>query len=1317
MMSEVNYPLTPLQKGMLFQYLSAPEDGVYIMQAVCTLREKIDIERMRAAWMIAIDYFPVLRTQFQIRGTAEPIQSIQDSVTLPFDVHDWRSRSEKQHSSDLLEYIESDLRQEFDLTAAPLLRVALVITGNEECTLIFTNHHMIIDGMSRQILLEKVFKIYDADLKVDTLFKSEKYSFFDYVGQSTQSVPESSQSFWQELLESFVSPIGLSTTLPAPEYHKSDYRYGHHSELLTESVTAKLREIATQNNANLNTLVQLAWGILLSRYSGESDVVFGVTLAGRSLFYPEDKDIVGLFINTLPIRIQFTNGVFFLDLLAKLRVQQLAIREHETTPLIEIQQCVPIPKGAALFDSVVVFNPTSPTDSLKDAGFDGDRRSLEVFGFTQFPATLEVFAGQKLELRVSGDRTIMDDAAILGLVEHLGIILRGIAEDPQRAITDIPVISESECRRLLVEWNDNNILYQERVPVHQMFEKQAAENPDKPAITWGEITLDYQELNRRANLLACELIAHGVVPDEPVAICMSRSIEMPVAVLGVLKAGGAYVPLDPNYPAERLEYMLVNSGARVVLTNTGVPNIPDYMGAELELDKIDWQNTEIETANPGVDVSADNLVYMIYTSGSTGKPKGVEMRHGALENLIRWQLQQDRFSGPMKCLQFTSLSFDVSFQELFSTWASGGCLIMVSEETRRDPRALVSFIAENKVERLYLPFIALQGLAEVSIDRADLKFSLKDVVTAGEQLIVTDALRAFFSRLESGKLHNQYGPSETHVVTALTLSGTPQDWPKLPAIGRPITNCSIFLLDSNLNPVPTGVAGELYIGGDCLARGYHNQPELTEERFIWNPFAEKIGGKRLYRSGDLARYHPGNNIEFLGRADDQVKIRGFRVELGEIEAVLERHVAIGKCAVIMREDQPGNKRLVAYIVPPERENEIAGEREGAFSVGEVRDSLRSQLPEYMVPAAFVVLDSLPLTPSGKLNRRALPEPRHTQINTQGSIVKPRDSTEEQLVQIWESVLGVSPIGITQNFFDLGGHSLLAVQLMVRIEEVFETSLDLNTLWFEATTIETLAPLVRGEDIEKKYSYLVRIKPEGSRTPLFVVHTIGGGNLFHYNAIIQWIHPEQPVYGLQASGIGDGLSAHTKVEEMAAHCIKVMREVKPEGPFLICGYSSGGVVAYEMALQLRESGYDNLMLFMIDAINPRLTDTLKDYLRFVRLNIKLKRYRLIQERTYYFVLSRLGLEKFRDLKILGESHRWAQWSYVPKPYTGSVVLFESTGSKKLYGDTHLGWKKLVQGTLDVILISSSHGLVVKDEQAGQVASVMQEYLDRFNEQCD
>jgi amino acid adenylation domain-containing protein len=1313
MLSQENYPLTPLQEGMLFQYLASPGDGIYVMQAVCTLQEEVDIERMRTAWIGVIDHFSVLRTAFQIKGSAKPTQSIQDSVILPFDVHDWRSKNEARCSSDLANFIESDLRQEFDLTTAPLLRVALVLTGDNECTLIFTNHHMILDGMSRRIVMEEVFKAYDAGGAEEVSRKTEKHSFFDYIRRSADSDSNSSKSFWQKLLDGFVSPVVLATTLRTPDHRPHGYRYGYHSVTVPESTTTDLREIVAQADARLNTLVQLAWGILLARYTGESDIVFGVTRAGRRLSCPEDKDMVGLFINTLPVRIQFTNDTFISDLLTSLRIQQLAISEHENTPLNTIQQWVQIPKGSALIDSIVVYNPTSPTDSLKDVGFDGSRRSLKVFGFTQFPATLEVFAGRNLKLRVSGDKNLIDDIAISHLVEHLGVILKGIAENPQQTLSNIPVIPVSEYRRLIVEWNDNKIIYPEHVPVHEMFEKQASDNPDKPAITWGKTTLDYRELNRRANLLAYELIAHDVVPDNPVAICMSRSIEILIAVLGVLKAGGAYVPLDPNYPADRLEYMLANSGAGILLTNRNVQNIPVNKCTELYLDEFDWQSGKTNVANPGIPVGVDNIIYIIYTSGSTGKPKGVEMRHGALENLIRWQLQQERFSAPLRCLQFTSLSFDVSFQEIFSSWASGSCIIMVSEETRRDPRALVNFLAENQIERIFLPFIALQGLAEASIDRPELQFSLKDVVTAGEQLIVTDALRTFFSRLGGCALHNQYGPSEAHVVTAMTLSESPQNWPKLPSIGRPITNCSIFLLDSSMNPVPTGVAGELYIGGDCLARGYRNRPDLTEEKFIHNPFAE-VGGKRLYRSGDLARYLPDGEIEFLGRADDQIKIRGFRVELGEIEAVLERHVAIGKCAVIMREDQPGNKRLVAYIVPPERENEIAGEREGAFSVGQIRNLLRSQLPEYMIPSAFVVLDSLPLTPSGKLNRRALPEPRHTPEDMQDSIVKPRDSTEEQLVAIWEDILGVSPIGITQNFFELGGHSLLAVQLMMRIEDTFKVSPDLNTLWFEATNIEALARLIRGDATEKKNQYLVRIKPEGSRLPLFVVHTIGGGNLFHYNEVTQLLDPEQPVYGLQAQGVGDGLAAHTTVDEMATHCIKIMREIEPNGPFLICGYSSGGVVAYEMAQQIHKSSNSSVMLIMIDSINPRLTDTLSEYVSFLRLSLKLKRYRIIQERTYHFVLSRLGLAKLRDVRSLGESHRWAQWSYVPKPYAGEVLLFEATGTKEQYGDTHLGWKKLIQGKLVVKLISCSHGFVVKNEQAVQVASLMQEYLDQFDE---
>ncbi|HYX15518.1 MAG TPA: amino acid adenylation domain-containing protein [Nostoc sp.] len=580
--------------------------------------------------------------------------------------------------------------------------------------------------------------------------------------------------------------------------------------------------------------------------------------------------------------------------------------------------------------------------------------------------------------------------------------------------------------------------------IHHLFEAQVLCSPTSIAIEFEGKCLSYQELNQRANRLAHYLQVLGVQPDIIVGLCLERSLELVIAVLAILKAGGAYLPLDPTYPAERLSFMLENAQTSILLTQSHLcKDLSIQTTHRFCLDSDEEAIAQNPTTAPQSEVTPNNLAYVIYTSGSTGKPKGVAMPHHPLVNLITWQGQNSTVGLNAKTLQYTPISFDVSFQEIFATLTTGGTLVLISEQTRRDPASLLRFVNQAGIERLFLPFVALQQLAEVAQMESIIPTSLREVITAGEQLRITTAIAHLFSRLPQCSLYNHYGPSETHVVTAFTLTGSSQDWPALPPIGQPIANSQIYLLDSDLQPVPVGVAGELYVGGVSLAKGYLNSPELTAQRFVVSPFNKC---DRLYKTGDLARYLADGNIEYLGRIDQQVKIRGYRIEPGEIETVLEQHSLVRQAVVVPRNDIPGEQRLVAYIVADTP----------AISVSELREFLRSQLPEYMVPSAIVLLDKLPLTPSGKVDRQALPVPIYG--NNQENFVAPETLTEIALANIWSEILGLTQVGIYDHFLDLGGHSLLATQVISRIRNVLQIELPLHCL-FESATIAELAKLI------------------------------------------------------------------------------------------------------------------------------------------------------------------------------------------------------------------------------------------------------------------
>jgi amino acid adenylation domain-containing protein len=656
-----------------------------------------------------------------------------------------------------------------------------------------------------------------------------------------------------------------------------------------------------------------------------------------------------------------------------------------------------------------------------------------------------------------------------------------------------------------------------------------------------------------------------------VGICGERSVEMLVGLLGVLKAGGAYLPLDPAYPQERLSFMLKDSGVEALLTHMSIAaRFSQYEGRLIYLDK-DWNEVEEESGvNLEVEMDWESPAYVIYTSGSTGKPKGVTMVHRALTNLIQWQLGHPPRSSPLRTLQFSSLSFDVSFQEIFATWCAGGRLVLIDEETHRDPVRLWEALSEGEVERLYLPFVALQQLAEAA-ERLELADAgLRRIITAGEALKLTPPIEKMLGRLTDCQLENQYGPTEGHVVTSYNLPQASEQWiKKLPPIGRPISNTEIYILDGRMNPAPIGVVGDLYIGGSALARGYVGEPSPTAEKFIPDPYGKRPAA-RLYLTGDRARFLSDGNIEFLGRRDDQVKVRGYRIELGEIEAILNEAPHVQECAVAVRKDGWGNAQLVGYVVCREGKGEPAAA---------LRDFLQQLLPGYMVPSAFVFLKSLPVTPSGKVDRNKLPALSDVRQQSEGSFVAPRDVLELQLAQIWESLLNTHPIGVKDDFFELGGHSLLAVGLMARIRKTLGRELPLSAL-FQGATVENLASLLRREADSMDWPCLVELQGSGSQSPLFFAHPAGGVALCYLD-LSRCLGPDQPFYGFQTQGLYGERPLFTTIEEMAAHYIEAMKTIQPEGPYFLGGWSFGAIVAYEMAQQLLAQGQKVSQLLLLD----------------------------------------------------------------------------------------------------------------------------------------
>ncbi len=1063
------YALSPMQQGMLFHSLSSPESGVYVEQTTFTLEGDLDAGALQEAWRRVALRHPVLRTLVLWERRPTPLQVVRRDVRLPWTRDDWRGLPAAGQEARLEAYLRSDRSRGFRLGEAPLMRFALFHLDERAHQVVWSFHHLLLDGWSSGLVLREVTAIYLALLRGDGLDLPPARPYREFIAWLSRLDGGEAERFWRGELAGLSTPTSLGIDRPSGAADGDAGGGPQDDERLDlgPALGESLRCFARRNQLTLNALVQGAWAILLGRYSGEEDVLFGTTVSGRPAELPGVEGMVGLFINTLPVRARVSPEARVLPWLRELQERQVERLQHQHSGLVEVQGWSEVPRGRPLFESLLVFDnyPDPDPGGASGDGTDLAVTRVRVVEQTSFPLTLLAVPGPDLSLRVLYDSRRFERVAIARMLGHMRVLLESMAGDPGCRLSDLPLLTGPERRRLLVEWSGTVREHPPDACVHRLIEAQAARTPDAAAAVLGAQEMTYRQLDARADRLADGLRAAGVRPGAIAAILLDRSLETLVSILAVLKAAGACLPLDPGYPDERLRLMLEDSGATVLLTRSSLAGrLPRRAAGILLVDQ--EAGGERPAAGPSVplvrEAAADDLAYVVYTSGSTGRPKGVGMPHRALVNLLEWQ--DPAPARAARTLQFASPSFDVYFQEVLSTLRSGGTLVLAPDDARLDPRALARLMEERAIERAFLPNVVLQKLAEELRDRPVRLASLREIFVAGEQLRITPPIVSLFSRLDGCALHNHYGPSETHVATSSTLRGDPSAWPALPPIGRPIANVRAFVLDALMRPVPAGLAGELYLGGEGLARGYVGRPDLTAERFVPDPFGGRPG-VRLYRTGDVCRWSATGEIEFLGRADDQVKVRGVRVEPGEIEAVLERHPAVLQAAVAAPEDGAGGRRLVAYVT----------RRPGLEAAApELRAFLRERLPEAMVPSEFLALEAMPLTPSGKVDRRALPAPEAAAPRA-GTTAPPRTPVEEVVEGVWSQVLGVERAGIHASFFDLGGHSLLASQVIARLRDAFGVELPMRRL-FASPTIAGLAAAIDEERRGRRREDVPPIRP-------------------------------------------------------------------------------------------------------------------------------------------------------------------------------------------------------------------------------------------------
>jgi amino acid adenylation domain-containing protein len=1298
------FPLSFAQQRLWFLDQLEPGSPWYNMAFPLRLTGRLDAPALAAALSEIRRRHETLRTTFSLAGDGEEeaVQVVGPPSGLPLPLVDLRGLPPAVRETELQHRVRTEARRPFDLARGPLLRAFLYAADEDEHALILTMHHIVCDGWSLGVLVrelgEALFRRTLPPLPI-------QYADFAVWQRRLLSGPALDKllSYWKRQLAGLPPLLELPTDRPRPRVQT--FRGSILPVALPPGTTAAVRELSRRSGATPFMTLLATFLTLLRRHTRQDDLTVGTPVANRGRM--EIEGLIGFFVNTLVLRTDVSGDPSFRELLARVQASSSGAYAHQDLPFEMLVQEIDPERQLShnpLFQ-VMFLLQNAPMPELSVSGLK--LAPLATGGGTsKFDLSLHFWEAEpELIGYFEYNTDLFDRATVARLADHFVRLLQGVVADPDSRLSALPLLSPAERRQVLVEWNDSAADYPRAACLHDLFTAQAERTPDAVALMdWqGRERVTYEELAGRAGHLARRLRDMGVGPDVPVAVCLRRSPAMTVAVLAALGAGGCYVPVDPSYPRERLEMMLEIARPRVLLTQEALRDaIPP---GDFEVICLDAE--EGTGPSPQVAVSPDNLAYVIFTSGSTGVPKGVAMPHRPLVNLVAWQLQNSVLGPGAKTLQFASLSFDVSCQELFSTWAAGGTLVLISEELRLDPGALLDALCNQAVERLFLPFVALQQLAEIAAERAAEGASegnpwpevLREVVTAGEQLQITPAVAELFTRLPECRLFNQYGPSETHVATAYALPGPARTWPALPSVGVPVANTRVLLLDGGL--VPAGVAGELCIGGDCLARGYLSRPDLTADRFVPDPFAD---GERLYRTGDLARWHRDGNLEFLGRTDQQLKIRGFRVEPGEIEAVLAAHPAVREAAVVARQDpgvdlKIGARRLVAYVAT-----------QGTVTAGELRAAMRERLPDYMVPSAFHFLEALPLTPSGKIDRRGLPDLEAA--GEEAGAVPPRTPLEEEIAGIWRQVMGVERVGVHDNFFDLGGHSLLAVRLLARIRRQLGRDLPLASL-FAGPTIAHQAAVLEHEPVSD--TPLVALRSTGTQRPLFLVHPVGG-SVFCYTELTRALGPDQPVYGLQS------LETDGTLEEMAAAYLEALRAVQPNGPYRLGGWSMGGVVAFEMARQL---GGQVEQLAVLDVPAPGRGEAVDEgTLRawFARDLAGLQGKPLPEElgalsagtplSEAFARVQELGLlpgldftAAARRFEIFRANLRRIE-RYAAHPYPGRIHLFRAEASHfDDPADPTLGWGALAAGGVELRRLPGSHWAIVSPPAVEAVAAAL------------
>jgi amino acid adenylation domain-containing protein len=1307
------FPLSFAQQRLWFLEQLEPGEPTYNQSNLFRLRGALDVGALEQAFTALVTRHEALRTVVRSQDGV-PYQFIQPPIAPTLPMIDLTDLPAGVRMATALARARSELRRPFDLTSDLMVRICLLRLAADDHLLVASTHHIASDGWSLNIFWREFARLYTGYVTQASVTLPDlpiQYADFAVWQRQWLSGEQLSRQlgYWQRTLAG-LTPLALPTDRPRPavlsqQGDSADFR-------LEPEVTRRLRQLAHQEGMTPFMVLLAAFQVLLYRYSGQDDVAVGTAIANRNRAAIEG--LVGFFVNTLVIRTDLTGNPGFRSLLQRVRQTALDAFDHQDLPfekLVEELHPERQHNRHPLFQ-VMVFQVLA-----------GEAQAMALPGIQMEPLRVELNTN-KFDLalalreddvqthgRLSYNTDLFDAPTIVRMIGHFQTLIAAVVADPDRPIGQLPLLTAAEREQLLVTWNATDRPYPRDATLPALFERQVAAHPAAVALYWGDQVITYAELNRRANGLAQMLRRQGIETGAAVGLCLRRSPEMIVALLAILKAGAAYAPLDPAFPTARLAFMAADASVDLILTEATLAPRLHESGVRLVLVEDLTHEDAVANDNPAPTASATDPAYIMYTSGSTGQPKGVASSHRAVARLV-CNVDYVTLGREQVLLQLAPLAFDASTFEIWGALLHGSPLVLAPDGLP-DYAELEALIVHRRVSVLWLT----TGIFNSIVDQRVQMLRDIPVVLTGGQVISIEHVRRAQERLPDTTLIHCYGPTEN---TTFTCSyPIPRPLPAATAsipIGRPIPNTQVYILDAHLEPAPIGVIGELYTGGDGVARGYLRRPALSAAHFVAHPFRP---GEILYRTGDLARWRSDGVVEFMGRRDRQVKLRGYRIELGEIETALRLRPAV-RDAVVIAQQHAGDQRLVAYLVvdPLQQPSPAA-----------LRSTLADQLPEYMIPAAFVFVDAIPLTANGKTDVPALlaqPATFHTPAR---AAAPPRDDLERQLVHIWEHVLALRPIGVEDDFFDLGGHSLLAVKLLDKIERTTGRRLPLTVL-FATPTVAALAQALRDRAWQPDWSALVAIRPQGSRMPLFLVPP-GGSSALRFRPLVSHLSAEQPVYAFHPIGLDDDRAPHSTVEAMAAYYVQELWRFLPDGPYLIGGMCFGAHVAVEMAQQLEAAGERVLALVVLDASPPSNgpdwhwqapQPVEKNFQYFARrVRERQRSNRLISatiasasarfQRLAAFLYASVNIRELRR-KRLRQKHLMAQRAYQSRPFQAPLILIQSEEYKNRDGYLDR-WRSLACSVdLSAVDGTSHRDLLLQEPYISQLAGLLDERLARL-----